>query len=49
MMREEIRQESGIVDMNIKSVGFDTNNSNEVYVKLYTNKYSGSGCLRFTR
>ena len=35
--------------MNIKSVGFDTNDSNEVYIKLYTNKYDGSGCLRFTR
>ena len=46
---EEIRQESGIVDMNIKSVGFDTNDSNEVYIELYTNKYDGSGCLRFTR
>lgn len=46
---EEIRQESGIVDMSIKSVGFDSSNSNEVYIKLYTNKYDGSGCLRFTR
>ena len=46
---EEIRQESGIVDMSIKSVGFDSSNSNEVYIKLYTKKYDGSGCLRFTR
>lgn len=46
---EEIRQESGIVDMSIKSVGFDSSNSNEVYIKLYTNKYDESGCLRFTR
>ena len=29
---EEIRQESGIVDMSIKSVGFDSRNSNEVYI-----------------
>lgn len=46
---EEIRQESGIVDMSIKSVRICSSNSNEVYIKLYTNKYDGSGCLRFTR
>ena len=46
---DEVRNESGIVDMDIKSVGFDSYSSNEVYVKLYTQKYDGSGCLRFTR
>ena len=46
---DEVRNESGIVDMDIKSIGFDSDSSDEVYVKLYTNKYDGSGCLRFTR
>ena len=46
---DEVRNESGIVDMDIKSVGFDSDSSDEVYVKLYTNKYDGSGCLRFIR
>lgn len=46
---DEVKNESGIVDMDIKSVGFDSYSSNEVYVKLYTQKYDGSGCLRFTR
>lgn len=44
---EEIRNESGIVDVRLKTIGFDS--SNQQYVKIYTNSYKGEGCLRFTR
>lgn len=44
---DEIRNESGIIDARMKSIGFDS--SNEQYLKLYTNNFSESGCLRFVR
>ncbi len=44
---DEIRNESGIIDTRMKSIGFDS--SNERYLKLYTNNFSESGCLRFVR
>ena len=44
---DEIRNESGIVDVRLKNIGFDS--SNEQYVKIYINNYSSDGCLRFTR
>lgn len=46
---DEIKQESGIIDINLKTIGFDSGSSNDSYVKIYTKKYEESGCLRFVR
>lgn len=46
---DEIKNESGITDICVKPIEFDSGSSSEVYVKIYTNKYSESGCLRFIR
>ena len=43
---EEIKSEYRIVDLAIKPIGFL--DSNEQYLKLYIEKYTGSGCMRFT-
>ena len=46
---DEIRNESGIIDIKLKPIGFDSSSSNEQYLKLYINNYKESGCFRFVR
>ena len=45
----EVRNESCIESVAIKPVGFNSSDSNEQYVKLYTQQYTESGCMRFVR
>lgn len=46
---DEIKLEGGITGIAIKSIDFDSDSSNDFYVKIYTKKYKESGCLRFIR
>ena len=44
---DEVRNEYGIEDIKMKSIGFS--DSNEKYLKIYIDKYKESGCMRFQR
>ena len=44
---DEVRNEYGIEDIKMKSIGFS--DSNEKYLKIYIDKYKESGCMRFAK
>ena len=44
---DEVRNEYGIEDIKMKSIGFS--DSNEKYLKIYIDKYKESGCMRFIK
>lgn len=46
---DEIRNEYGILDIKLKPIGFNSSDSNEQYLKIYIDKYTESGCMRFLR